>query len=102
MVHIHWSAYPRGSIAVWHRLAGELKLKRLLTATNVPTLQRNGNDISGVYTLLGIYRASYCSQPTQLGCTSDRGIQPDTVVYHDEFRRSTVMFPWCLACRSKQ
>jgi len=99
VVHVQWSAYPRGSVTVWHRLAGEPSFKRLLRVTNVPTLQRLGSEVSPVYTLFGIYRGSYCGEPTQLGCTSSRGVQPDMIVYQDELRRSTVMFPWCLACR---
>lgn len=99
IVHVHWSAYDRGSITVWHRLAGDPHFKRLLRVRNVPTLQRVGSDVSPVYTLLGIYRASYCGEPTELGCTSPLGVQPDTIVYHDDFRRSTVRFPGCTICK---
>ena len=42
----------------------------------------------GTYLLLGMYRGSYCPQPTQLGCTSSLGEQPLSVVYHDGFVRA--------------
>ena len=99
VVHVHWSAYRRGSVTVWHRLAGEPRLVRLLRIRNVPTLQRLGTEVSPVYAKIGLYRASYCSQPTQLGCTSPLGVQHDTIVFQDDFRRSTVVFPGCTVCR---
>lgn len=99
VVHVQWSAYHHGSVTVWHRLAGEPRFSRLLRVAGVPTLQRLGTEVSPVYTKIGLYRGSYCGEPTQIGCTSSRGVQPDTVVYHDDFRRSQTMFPWCLVCR---
>jgi hypothetical protein len=98
VLHVHWSA-TGGAVAVWHRLAGEPRLRQVLDLRRVPTLQRSGATVSPVYTLLGIYRGSYCGKPTELGCESPLGVQPDTVVYHDEFRRSPAVFDWCLACR---
>jgi hypothetical protein len=102
ILHVHWSAYPRGSVEIWHRVAGEPRFQKVLTLRRVPTMQRYGSQIAGMYTLWGFYRGSYCTQPTQLGCTSPRGTQPDRVIYQDDFRRSTTMFPSCLACRSPQ
>ncbi len=98
VLHVHWSAYARGVVEVWHRVAGEPTFRNVLSLSRVPTLQRYGAQVAGMYTLWGIYRGSYCDQPTQLGCTSRRGVQPDTVLYQDDFRRSTVRFPWCKAC----
>jgi hypothetical protein len=98
VLHVRWSA-TNGAVAVWHRLAGQPRLQKVLDLRRVPTLQRLGTTVSPVYTLLGIYRASYCGKPTELDCTSPLGVQPDTVVYHDEFRRSPTVFDWCLACR---
>ncbi|HKI92677.1 MAG TPA: hypothetical protein VJ986_10295 [Gaiellaceae bacterium] len=86
-------------MTVWHRLAGELRLTRLLRIRNVPTLQRLGNEVSPVYAKTGIHRASYCDQPTRLGCSAARGVQHDLIVFQDDFRRSTTVFPGCTICR---
>lgn len=98
VLHVHWSAYPRGTVEVWHRVAGDSTFRKVLTLRGLPTLQRYDDKVAGMYTAWGFYRGSYCEQPTQLGCTSPRGVQPDTVIYQDDFRRSTVRFPWCNAC----
>ena len=46
--------------------------------------QRSG---TGTYLLLGLYRRSYCRQPTELNCHSHRGVQPPSVIYDDAFAR---------------
>ena len=75
-------------IEVFHRLAGATKLRRLVTLTHIPTFQFTASGTgTGTYLLLGLYRRSYCSQPTQLNCRSRKGVQPPSVVYDDAFAR---------------
>ena len=100
VVHVRWSAYAKSSVEVWHRLAYQPRFRKVMSLFGVPTLQRYGTTTSKNWFKLGLYRGSFCSQPTQLGCTSPLGVQPDSVVYHDSFVRATAPFPWCRECRS--
>ena len=88
VMHVHWSRKADGVIEVFHRLAGATKLRRLVTLTHIPTFQFTASGTgTGTYLLLGLYRRSYCSQPTQLDCRSRKGVQPPSVVYDDAFAR---------------
>lgn len=89
VLHVHWSSTSTGFTEVFHRLQGERALRRLATVRHVPTFQfaPDGRG-KGAYLLFGLYRGSHCAQPTQLGCTSSRGIQPPNVIYHDGFVRA--------------
>jgi hypothetical protein len=90
VVHVRWRVAAAGFVEVYHRLAGETSLRKLVSWKNVPTFQVTGDGRGlGTYFLLGIYRRSSCPQPTQLGCMSSLGEQPPSVVYHDAFARAT-------------
>lgn len=88
VMHVRWSAND-GSVEIWHKLAGHHQLRRLLRLTNVPTFQwtRSGHGY-GTYLLFGLYRGSYCPQPTQLGCSSSAGVQPPNTLYLDSYARA--------------
>ena len=88
VMHVGWSSRNTGFVDVYHRVEGAVALRKLVSYRDVPTLQvtKDGKG-TGVYLLLGIYRASYCAQPTQVGCTSGLGMQPPSTVYHDGFVR---------------
>jgi hypothetical protein len=88
VLHVRWSAFDRGSVEVWHRLAGERRFRRAVALSRIPTLQRQRSGTTGIFALWGLYRASYCSQPTLLDCASDRGVQVPSVLYEDGFVRS--------------
>lgn len=103
VLHVRWTSSARGVVEIWHRVEGDKRYHKALGLSRVPTLQRFDAETSPVYTLLGIYRASYCAQPTELGCTSDLDggqPQPPTVVYHDGYTRSRTPFAWCPECRT--
>ncbi len=87
--HVHWSASNSGAVQVWHRLAGQADFKKVADLSGLPTLLRSDSGTLGIYTLMGMYRMSYCAVPAQLGCTSPRGVQAPTVIYHDGFVRAT-------------
>jgi len=88
VMRVRWSVRNKGLVEVYHRVEGAQSLRKLVSFGNVPTFQvtKDGRGI-GTYLLLGMYRGSYCSQPTQLGCTSPHGEQPPSVLYHDGFVR---------------
>ena len=88
VMHVGWSTRSTGFVDVYHRVEGAPKLRKLVSFRNVPTFQetREGKGV-GTYVLLGIYRASYCAQPTQVGCGSSLGVQPPSTIYHDGFVR---------------
>ncbi len=88
VMHVHWSRESNGVIEVYHRVAGAKSLRRLISLGHIPTFQftRDGSG-TGTYLLLGLYRRSYCSQPTALDCTSGMGVQAPTVIYDDAFAR---------------
>ena len=88
VMRVRWSL-RNGVIEVYHRIEGERSLRKLAAFENVPTFQitKEGKGL-GTYLLLGMYRGSYCSQPTQLGCTSSLGEQTPNVIYHDGFARA--------------
>ncbi len=90
VMHVHWSAHA-GQIQMWHRLPGESWIEVL--DVNVPTLrydpQTNVSDDIGLMKQ-GIYRQSYCQQPTVLtACNSLLGLQPPDVLYQDAFVRGS-------------
>ena len=89
VAHIRWSSGSDGLVEVWHRVAGQSGFTKILTLTNIGTLQRTSRGTATNYTLWGLYRGSYCPQPTQLGCTSSMGTQPNNVLYQDGFTRGT-------------
>ena len=88
VMHVRWTKAD-GMIEVWHRLAGDVQLRRLVRLDRIPTLQWTsaGNGL-GVYLLLGLYRGSYCSQPTVLQCSSSLGVQPPSTLYLDSYARA--------------
>ena len=87
LMHVRWSK-TYGEVAVWHKLAGTNRFMRLIRLTGMPTFQwtSTGKGI-GAYVLLGLYRGSYCPQPTQLGCSSSLGVQPPSTLYLDSYAR---------------
>lgn len=88
VMHVKWSTSD-GAVEIWHRLAGEHRLRRLIRLTDVPTFQWTSSGQGyGTYLLFGLYRGSYCSQPTQLGCSSPTGIQPSNTLYLDSYARA--------------
>jgi hypothetical protein len=89
VVHVHWSSTADGSVEVWHRLAGADRFDRVAAVSGVPTLQSTAAGVSGIYTLWGLYRASWCKVPTQPDCQSASGVQPPNSVYQDGFARAT-------------
>jgi hypothetical protein len=90
VMHVRWRTDDTGSIDVFHRVEGESSLRRIARLEGLPTFQfRSDGHGVGTYLLLGLYRGSYCSQPTVLGCESDRGEQSPNVLYHDGFTRAS-------------
>ena len=89
VMHVHWTRTSAGLIQVYHRVEGQQTLRLLVSVEHIPTFQftSDGSGI-GTYALLGIYRGSYCAQPTTLNCTSSLGAQPPTVIYQDQFARA--------------
>lgn len=88
VMHVRWSA-ENGSVEVWHKLADQSKFRRLVRLTNVPTFQwTTAGRGYGTYLLLGLYRGSFCPQPTQLDCVSSSGVQPPNTLYLDSFVRA--------------
>ena len=88
VVRVRWSVRSDGFVEVYHRVEGERSLRKVVSFRDVPTFQvtKDGRGV-GTYLLLGIYRASFCSQPTKLDCTSSLGVQPASELYHDAFVR---------------
>ncbi len=87
VMHVHWSRKKDGVIEVYHRVAGEKTLHRLVSIGHIPTFQFTSDGSgTGTYLLLGLYRRSYCAQPTKLNCRSTR-VQPPSVIYDDAFAR---------------
>ena len=88
VMHVGWSTRNVGFVDVYHRVEGTPSLRKLVSFRNMSTFQvtKEGRGI-GTYLLLGMYRGSYCAQPTQLGCTSSLGVQPPSTIYHDSFVR---------------
>jgi Polysaccharide lyase len=88
VMHVRWSQRNEGFVEVFHRVEGSPALRKLVSFRNIPTFQvtRDGRGL-GTYLLLGMYRASFCPQPTQLGCTSPQGVQPPSTLFHDGFVR---------------
>ncbi len=90
LVHIKWAAGNTGSIEVWNRVPDQSStFTQVLSLSGIPTLQTQNGTTSNNYFKLGLYRGSYCSQPTTYGCTSSLGTQPDSVLYQDAFARGT-------------
>jgi Polysaccharide lyase len=90
VMHVRWTSRARGFVEVFHRVQGERSFRKVVDLQNVPTLQATsdgrGRDF---YLLMGIYRRSYCAQPTELDCNGPGGrVQPPSVVYHDSFVRA--------------
>ena len=87
VMHVGWST-RNGFVDVYHRVEGSPTLRKVVSFRNVPTFQmtKDGRGV-GVYLLLGLYRASFCSAPTRLGCASSLGVQPPNSLYHDGFVR---------------
>jgi len=89
VMHVRWSTGPDGAIEVFHRVSGAPRLKRVASLRNIPTFQRTKTGAGvGAYLLFGLYRGSYCSQPTTLGCTRGDEVQEPSVVYQDAFVRA--------------
>ncbi len=89
VVHVRWSTRADGLVEIYHRVAGERSLRKLVSWRDVPTFQStpDGRGV-GTYLLFGLYRQSFCAQPTQLGCLSTRGVQPHNTLFHDGFVRA--------------
>jgi Polysaccharide lyase len=89
VMRVRWSTRSDGLVDVYHRVEGARSLRWVVSFRGVPTFQmaKDGSGV-GTYLLLGLYRASHCSQPTQLGCTSSLGAQPPNALYHDGFVRA--------------
>ena len=89
-MHVHWSAH-NGQIQMWHRLPGQSWTNVL--DVNVPTLRYDPQTgVSDDIGLLkqGLYRQSYCQQPTNVfACNSTLGFQPPDVLYQDAFVRGS-------------
>jgi hypothetical protein len=89
VMHVRWTKTD-GGIEVWHRLAGQVQLRRLVRLDGIPTLQwTSGGKGLSAYLLLGLYRGSYCAQPTVLDCPSSLGVQPPSTLYLDSYARAT-------------
>ncbi len=90
VVHVRWSTGRDGEVEVWHKLGWQHRLRRLIRLAGVPTFQwKASGEGVGIYFLFGLYRGSYCGQPTSLGCTSPRGEQPANTLYVDSFARAS-------------
>ena len=88
VLHVRWSLTD-GQVEVWHRLGGNGGFSEVLNVDHIPTLQQYANgSVPGIYTKLGIYRDSYCSNPAP-GCTSSLGVQPADTLYDDNFVRGS-------------
>lgn len=89
VMHVRWSK-TNGEVEIWHKLGWQQRFKRLIRLAGMPTFQWTsaGKGI-GIYLLFGLYRRSYCPQPTQIGCTSSRGVQPPNTLYLDSYARAT-------------
>ena len=89
VMHVRWST-TNGEVEIWHKLSGDQRLRPLIRLAGMPTFQwtKSGEGI-GIYALLGLYRGSFCSQPTLLGCTSPRGVQAPNTLYLDSYARAT-------------
>jgi hypothetical protein len=88
VMHVRWSE-SGGIIEVWHKLAGQQVLKRLILLDGIPTLQwTSARKGFRVYLLFGLYRGSYCATPTQLDCSSSRGVQAPNTLYLDAYARA--------------
>ena len=88
VVHIHWAVDSTGTIQIWHRLAGQTDFSNVLDLSSIPTLQSRGGTSTGIYTKMGIYRASYCDTPAP-GCSSPLGVQPTSTLYDDSLVRGS-------------
>jgi hypothetical protein len=89
VMHVRWSVKSDGFVEIYHRIAGERELRKMISLRNVPTFQvtPDGEGL-GTYLLLGLYRGSFCPQPTELDCPSTRGEQPPNTIFHDGFVRA--------------
>jgi hypothetical protein len=87
VVHVSWST-TNGTLQVWHRLAGDAGFVQVLNLTGIPTLQVSNGASTGIYTKLGLYRDSYCSNPAP-GCSSPLGVQPTNSLYDDSVVRGS-------------
>ncbi len=89
LVHVRWSQHNDGFVEIFHRIAGEPSMRKLVSFQHVPTFQTtpDGRGV-GTYLLFGLYRQSYCPQPTQIGCTSSQGVQSPNTLFHDGFVRA--------------
>ena len=76
VVHVHWSL-THGSLTVWHRANPTEPYTKALELLDVPTLQAQDGLTYGNYTKLGLYR---WVDPVKTD-----------VIYHDGFRRSSVL-----------
>jgi polysaccharide lyase-like protein len=89
VVHARWETDWTGVLEVWHRVAGEGPLQKVISLRNIPTLRWNpqtGPDAIGALKL-GLYRKSFCETPVTIGCTSKLGVQGTNILYHDGFTR---------------
>ncbi len=87
-MHIHWSTTASGRVEIWHRLAGQKAFSKVADVRKLPTLQHSAAGTAGIYMLWGLYRGSYCAVPVHPGCTSTKGVQAPSVIYHDGFARA--------------
>ena len=89
VMHVRWSK-KNGEVGVWHKLAGRNKFIPLVRLSGIPTFQWTSTGAGiGAYVLLGLYRGSYCPQPTQVGCTSSLGVQPPSTLFLDSYARGS-------------
>jgi polysaccharide lyase-like protein len=88
VMHVRWTRSKTGTIEVYHRLAGQVRLRLLARVRHIPTFQYAADGSgTGTYLLFGLYRRSYCPQPTVLDCVAAKGVQPPTTIYDDSFVR---------------
>lgn len=89
VMRVRWRTAPSGTIEVWHRLAGQVHMRKLVSLSGIPTLQwTTGGRGYFVYLLFGLYRGSHCPKPTELDCASSLGVQATNTLYHDSYVRA--------------
>lgn len=89
VMRVRWSVDREGEIEVFHRLAGQPALRRLVSIAGIPTFQRTSDGKGhGVYVLWGLYRGSFCEPPTELDCQDELGVQAPSYVYQDSFTKA--------------
>jgi hypothetical protein len=89
VLHVRWTTSRAGVVEVFHRVEGEQTLRRLVSLSRIPTLQRTSDGRgAGIYVLYGLYRRSHCTPPTRLECTGSRGVQAPNTLYQDGFTRA--------------